>query len=70
MFIITIISYYHEKGCPDFTDLLMGSMQILQMKITKHTVMFSEWFLTETKIAHWADEFSTDAFGGNACNNL
>ncbi len=49
MFIITIISYYHEKGCPDFTDLLMGSMQILQMKITKHTVMFSEWFLTETK---------------------
>ncbi len=22
------------------------------------------------KIAHWADEFSTDAFWGNACNNL
>ncbi len=22
------------------------------------------------KIAQWADEFSTDAFGGNACNNL
>ncbi len=22
------------------------------------------------KIAHWADEFSTDAFRGNACNNL
>ncbi len=22
------------------------------------------------KIAYWADEFSTDAFEGNACNNL
>ncbi len=22
------------------------------------------------KRAHWADKFSTDAFGGNACNNL
>ncbi len=22
------------------------------------------------KIAHWADEFSTDAFGENACNKL